>query len=66
MPSPAPLGLGVAVASVWMCAEELASGALVEVLTEYTLDPVTAFVGSQPAVGVPRRRESSPTISSRR
>ena len=27
-----------------MCAEELASGALVEVLTEYTLDPMIAFV----------------------
>jgi DNA-binding transcriptional LysR family regulator len=40
----ASLGLGVAVASIWMCAEELASGALVEVLTEYALDPLTAFV----------------------
>jgi len=40
----AALGLGVAVASIWMCAEELATGALVEVLTEYTLDPMTAFV----------------------
>jgi DNA-binding transcriptional LysR family regulator len=30
-------GLGVAVASIWMCAEELASGALTEVLTDYTL-----------------------------
>jgi hypothetical protein len=27
-----------------MCAEELASGALVEVLTEYTLDPMIALV----------------------
>jgi hypothetical protein len=26
-----------------MCAEELASGALAEVLAEYTLDPMTAF-----------------------
>jgi DNA-binding transcriptional LysR family regulator len=40
----ASLGLGVAVASIWMCAEELASGALAEVLTEYTLDPMTAFL----------------------
>jgi DNA-binding transcriptional LysR family regulator len=40
----ASLGLRVAVASIWMCAEELASGALVEVLTEYTLDPMIAFV----------------------
>jgi DNA-binding transcriptional LysR family regulator len=39
----ASLGLGVAVASIWMCSEELASGALVEALTEYTLDPVTAY-----------------------
>jgi DNA-binding transcriptional LysR family regulator len=40
----ASLGLGVAVASIWMCEEELASGALAEVLTDYTLDPMTAFV----------------------
>jgi DNA-binding transcriptional LysR family regulator len=40
----ASLGLGVAVASIWMCAEELSSGALAEVLTKYTLDPMTAFV----------------------
>ena len=37
-------GLGIAVASIWMCAEELASGALTEVLTDYALDPITAFV----------------------
>jgi DNA-binding transcriptional LysR family regulator len=37
----ASLGLGVAVAS---CADELTSGALIEVLTEHTLDPMTAFV----------------------
>jgi DNA-binding transcriptional LysR family regulator len=40
----ASVGLGIAVASIWMCAEELASGALVEVLAEYTLDPMTAFI----------------------
>jgi DNA-binding transcriptional LysR family regulator len=40
----ASIGLGIAAASIWMCAEELASGALVEVLAEYTLDPMTAFV----------------------
>lgn len=40
----AAAGLGVAISSVWMCGEELASGALVEVLTEYRLDPVVAFV----------------------
>jgi DNA-binding transcriptional LysR family regulator len=34
----------LAVASIWMCTEELASSALVELLTEYTLDPMTAFV----------------------
>src|SRR5262249_43269699 len=39
----ASVGLGIAVASIWMCAEELASGALAEVLAEYTLDPMTAF-----------------------
>jgi DNA-binding transcriptional LysR family regulator len=37
-------GLGIAVASIWMCAEELASGALTEVLKDYALDPMTAFV----------------------
>ncbi len=37
-------GLGVAVASSWMCAEELASGALAEVLADYALDPIVAFV----------------------
>ena len=41
----AAAGLGVAVASTWMCAEELASGALVEVLTDYALDPIVAFRG---------------------
>jgi len=40
----ASLGLGVAVASIWMCAEELASGVLAEVLTDYALDPMVAFV----------------------
>ena len=40
----ASLGLGVAVASIWMCAEELASGALTEVLTDYALNPMAAFV----------------------
>jgi len=40
----ASAGLGVAVASTWMCAEELAVGALVEVLTDYRLDPITSFV----------------------
>jgi DNA-binding transcriptional LysR family regulator len=37
-------GLGVATASIWMCAEALASGEAVEILTDYALDPVTAYV----------------------
>jgi DNA-binding transcriptional LysR family regulator len=45
-------GLGVAVASIWMCAEELASGALAEVLTDRALDPIVSFIvfpaGRQP------------------
>jgi DNA-binding transcriptional LysR family regulator len=45
--------LGIAVASIWMCAEELASGALAEVLTDYALDPIVAFIvfpaGRRPA-----------------
>jgi len=40
----ASAGLGVGVASIWMCVEELASGALTEVLTDYALDPIVAFV----------------------
>jgi DNA-binding transcriptional LysR family regulator len=37
-------GLGVAVGSTWMCAEALASGAVVEILADYALDPVQAYV----------------------
>jgi len=37
-------GLGVATASIWMCAEALASGDAVEVLPDYALDPVQAYV----------------------
>ena len=37
-------GLGIAIASTWRCAEELASGALVEVLADYRLEPITAYV----------------------
>jgi len=40
----ASAGLGIAVASIWMCAQELASGALTELLTDYALDPVSAFI----------------------
>jgi DNA-binding transcriptional LysR family regulator len=37
-------GLGVAIGSIWMCAEALASGAVVEILANYALDPVQASV----------------------
>ncbi|TPJ34968.1 LysR family transcriptional regulator [Mesorhizobium sp. B2-8-3] len=40
----ASAGLGIAIASTWMCAEELVSGALVELLADYRLDPVAAYV----------------------
>jgi DNA-binding transcriptional LysR family regulator len=36
----ATAGLGIAVASRWMCRAELASGALVAILSDYRLDPV--------------------------
>jgi DNA-binding transcriptional LysR family regulator len=39
----ASAGLGIAIASTWMCADELASGALVEVLPDYQLAPATAY-----------------------
>jgi len=37
-------GLGIAVASEWMCAEELRDGRLTRILDEYGLEPITAFV----------------------
>jgi DNA-binding transcriptional LysR family regulator len=37
-------GLGIAVASTWMCAEELAAGSVTELLPDYGLDPISAFV----------------------
>jgi DNA-binding transcriptional LysR family regulator len=37
-------GLGIAMGSSWMCADALASGEVVEILTHYALDPVTAYV----------------------
>ena len=37
-------GLGIASASSWMCAAALASGEVVEILTDYALDPVPAYV----------------------
>ena len=54
----ASLGLGVAIASIWMCAEELASGALAEVLMDYSLDPMVAFAVFLPDGGLRERRES--------
>jgi DNA-binding transcriptional LysR family regulator len=37
-------GLGIATASIWMCADALTSGEAVEILTDYALDPVQAYV----------------------
>jgi len=37
-------GLGIASASIWMCADALASGGVVEILTDYALDPIPAYV----------------------
>ena len=37
-------GLGVATGSIWMCAEALGSGEVVEILTDHALDPVQAYV----------------------
>jgi DNA-binding transcriptional LysR family regulator len=37
-------GLGIAVGSSWMCADALASGEAVEILSGYALDPITAYV----------------------
>jgi DNA-binding transcriptional LysR family regulator len=40
----ASAGLGIAVASEWMCAEELRYGRLTRILEDYALEPVTAFI----------------------
>ncbi len=40
----ATAGLGIAIATTWMCGEELASGALVELLGDFVLDPIAAYV----------------------
>jgi DNA-binding transcriptional LysR family regulator len=49
----AAAGLGLATGSTWMCADALASGAIVEILPDYRLDPVQAYVvfpaGRQPS-----------------
>jgi DNA-binding transcriptional LysR family regulator len=46
-------GLGIAVASTWMCAEELEDGRLVQILADFTLEPIDAYVvfssGRQPS-----------------
>jgi DNA-binding transcriptional LysR family regulator len=40
----ASAGLGIANASLWMCSDALARGAVVEVMADYALDAVTAHV----------------------
>jgi DNA-binding transcriptional LysR family regulator len=40
----AAAGLGVASGSMWMAAEALASGEVAEILADYALDPVVAYV----------------------
>jgi DNA-binding transcriptional LysR family regulator len=46
-------GLGIAVASTWMCGDELEDGRLVRILAHYTLEPIDAYVvfssGRQPS-----------------
>ncbi len=37
-------GLGVAIASTWMCDEEVAQGKLVEILADYRLEPTDAYL----------------------
>jgi DNA-binding transcriptional LysR family regulator len=37
-------GLGIATGSTWMCADALASGAIVEILADYALGPIQAYV----------------------
>ena len=37
-------GLGIASGSIWMCAAALAAGEVVEVLADYALEPVQAYV----------------------
>ena len=55
-------GLGIAVASEWMCAEELRDGRVTRILDDYGLEPITAFVvygsGQRPS----GRRAPSRTI----
>ena len=49
-------GLGIAVASQWMCRAELATGELVPILHDYQLDPVDVHAvypgGRRPSIKV--------------
>ena len=40
----ATAGLGIATASKWMCGDELRDGRLTEILSDYALEPVVAYV----------------------
>jgi DNA-binding transcriptional LysR family regulator len=40
----AAAGLGIAVASTWMCEQEVQDGRLVRILDDYALDPINAYV----------------------
>ena len=40
----AAAGLGIAIASTWMCGDELRDGRLTQILRDYALDPVDAYV----------------------
>ena len=40
----ASAGLGIANASLWMCSDALARGAVVEIMADYALDAVSAYV----------------------
>ena len=52
----AKAGLGIALASLWMCRAELAAGTLVPVLASYTLQPVSVHAvfpaGRRPSIKV--------------
>lgn len=37
-------GLGIAVASTWMCGQELEDGQLVRILDDYALEPIDAYI----------------------
>ena len=58
-------GLGIAIGSSWMCADALASGEVIEILADYDLDPVTAYVVF-PAGRSPRKGHAPSATTSRR